>query len=587
MWAGAVFLCLLWFTLTAQAITCILPVSASNGQEITVTADLTTSVVSGTGDATMFHYTANVSVVFGRKMSTIDGGSTWLPSGEGGSYLSTVDPYLRLKVPRGSSPAGTLWSLSAWYGGTTTAANLGNNVAAELVLGKWNGTTTVVYGILAAGPSTAPAAEFKTLTFPVTNNATYQRSAYVFVQEQPGIAFGALDVPAGGAAVLSVVVSASDTSHYYAAFIDTAATQAVYGGFETRTYTRPDGRVGVYFSGLLPLAGTQTVAKTAADGTGVQLQTSDTYATGGMQTGQISGGTGTGPVTTTGTADPATNAKLSDVGNSINQTLANTLGTLQRSVTQGDGQIASAVDRLGAKLDQGNTSESQQAGLLSDIRNLLHGGDSFSQSTALNGAQAAAAGMTPYAGIRPGSGAPVISVPTGSASVWHRLTIGDQSLAIGLTGGVSGTDTIMRAARPVFLAALCIGFLRGISMHLTTYTAALPQVAAQDTTVGPENIVPGVSQAKTWGTASAAVVVIFGAAAALVALADTMVTYYGGGISTIFGALSVPGASEAGLIDAYFPLAPALGLTVLGAAAPYLMAPVYLAAAAVLRFLKT
>jgi len=49
----------------------------------------------------------------------------------------------------------------------------------------------------------------------------------------------------------------------------------------------------------------------------------------------------------------------------------------------------------------------------------------------------------------------------------------------------------------------------------------------------------------------------------------------------------VPGASAFGVLDSYVPLAPAMGLTLLAAASSYVMAPVYLTAAATLKFLKT
>jgi hypothetical protein len=243
-------------------------------------------------------------------------------------------------------------------------------------------------------------------------------------------------------------------------------------------------------------------------------------------------------------------------------------------------------------VDDTNTALGTANGHLADVAAFVNGEAAsqtgYSNATQLTAANSAAAGLTPYAGQRPTvSGALSTSIPSGASDWGPGFQVGTATITFGL-GRMSPTmDALMVAGRSLLLAALCIGFMRTASSTLTRYTVALPQVLAQDTGFGPENVGPGVSQAKTYATAAAAVGIIFATAASMVALVDTWVTYYGGGITNLFAALNFPAASAAGGLDRFVPLAPALGLTVMAAALPYVVAPMYLAAAGVLRFIKT
>lgn len=259
--------------------------------------------------------------------------------------------------------------------------------------------------------------------------------------------------------------------------------------------------------------------------------------------------------------------------------------------------IAGKIDQTNAKLDTANGKLGDIDGKLgevasntADIKKALEGDKDFSVSENVNlaqqKAQEAIEAMGGYQGLRPAAGKPTVTGLSGGDSSWGSFKVGGETLEFGMTGGIGSTDTLFGLCRPLLLIAFCVGFMRAVSGHLTAYTAALPQVVAQDSAVGPESLVPGVSQAKTWGMAAAAVAVVFGAAAALVVVVDTSLTYYGGGIASIAGAMDFPAAMTFGVIDNYVPLVPALGLTLLAASVPYLMAPVYIVAAAVLRFMR-
>jgi hypothetical protein len=470
----------------------------------------------------------------------------------------------------------------------------GNTVLGTLESFVWNGGTKA---------DTPAQTQSKRLTFSLTNSMQYDRTGYVFCVENPGVAFCPTTIPAGGSASLVVRVLATDSCHYFAAFPDVAATRSTYGQSQIQTTTAPDGTRSSYWSGVVYSGIGASGTLTASQGVdGSPGWGSDVFAQAGLGVAQVTGTTATDRTAVTGTAVAATNDKLAEVGNSITQTMVNTSGKVEAAVAANAAAVTAAI--AGMSTGGGGGESGTVAGLetlhgdnvaakstLDAIAAKLSGGDDFSQGDKLASAQGAAQAFLaahPYEGVRPGSGAPNVQVATGGTGALGAVEVGGQTLnfAIG-AGGIAGTDGLMVLARPVLLVALCIGFLRGVSRDLTVYTAALPQVAAQDTAVGPENLVPGVAQAKTWGTAAGAVLVVFGGAALLVALCDTMVTYYGGGLGSIFGGLSVPGASAFGVLDSIVPLAPAMGLTILAAASSYLMAPIYLGAAATLRFLKT
>jgi len=505
----------------------------------------------------------------------------WDHVGAGISYASNDAP-----VYIGASGGGSVVFWSSWttlpkvfdFSGVPSGSytlwvqGLGGTFAAGTL--NWNGSSF-------ADPE--PPAPFRTLSFTITNTTDLWRWAGVFCEELPGIMQLARRVGPGETVTFQPQVDASDTKHYFAAFVD--AQNSV--GAEMVVNALGDGSEEVqYYRNVAPDMATASSVETASSGMG-SVTAGTAYVGGATGAGQTVVSPATTPVTTTGSVDAATNAHVSEVGNSINQTAAKVGQGIQQSIQSGATMV---VTGLGAKIDQLRADNGDTKSILSEIRDVLRGGEDFNQDAALSQAASAASAVGSYSGIRPSAGAPSIVGPSGSSvlNLGDLATIGDQTLSLTLgSGGIGGTDDLLRWARPMFLLALCVGFMRGVSHHLTAYTAALPTVAAQDTAIGPENIVPGVAQGKTWGTAAAAVLVIFGGAAALVVLVDSAMRYYGDGIAGITSGWELPAGDGLAWLDTMVPVVPALGLTLLGAAVPYLMAPTYLAAAAVLRFLKT
>lgn len=294
----------------------------------------------------------------------------------------------------------------------------------------------------------------------------------------------------------------------------------------------------------------------------------------------------TGQLVSIGSGIGTTNGKLDSLVTGQTATNAK-LDALVTAAGSGDGAkldaIKTSVDAVGTKIDTSNNHLDVVEKIVTGTHPSQTGYDNASKVTQ---AQAAANSVAAYSGVKPTvGGALSVSIP-GSGN-WGNITVAGTNLIFGVGGMRSDLDALMVAGRSLILVALCLGFCKTSSGLVTKYTIALPQVVAQDTGFGPENVVPGGSQAKTYATAAVAVGVIFTGAAAIVALVDTFVTYYGGGIASIFSGISMPAASMAGQLDRYVPLAAALGLTVMSVALPYVVSPMYLATAAVLRFIKT
>lgn len=411
------------------------------------------------------------------------------------------------------------------------------------------------------------------ITLPATDTNTY---VVKLINTQLATANGTLNAIWGKNADGTDKVPGVDPPDYYDAGPGGVAPVGTPKGYADGE-TPPAPGVGV------PIAATPLSPTTP----GVQTGTASAAplsagGDGGGAAGQISGFS-VNPSNPNGSVTQASDAaNTNSLLNKLNE-LNETMKAVKGGVIGGGGTDMTGVE---SRLDTANTHLDKMGKVLTGTH---EGQTAYANATQISSAQAAAGAIAEYSGKKPTGQNPSVNSALGTTvTSWgSAFHIGSTNLQFGLGSSFAGSHSLMVAGRSVLLAAACLGFLRLCSGTLTTYTAALPQVQAQETNVGPENLVPGVSQAKTWGTAATAVLTIFGGAAALVAVADTMVTYFGGGILTIFNALSFPGGMAAAAIDQYVPLAPMIALTILGSAVPYAMAPVYLAASAVLRFLKT
>jgi hypothetical protein len=142
--------------------------------------------------------------------------------------------------------------------------------------------------------------------------------------------------------------------------------------------------------------------------------------------------------------------------------------------------------------------------------------------------------------------------------------------------------------RGLLLLAACVGFVYACSDTVNIYVAALGNSGAGGGQAlgGIENAVPGVVQAKHLASASAVSLAVMAAAAAIVAFVDTVAGRYGVGIGSLLNAMDLgPIGPAYGFLDQFMPVAAITALAVLRAAFPYFVAPVYLAAANLARFL--
>jgi hypothetical protein len=136
------------------------------------------------------------------------------------------------------------------------------------------------------------------------------------------------------------------------------------------------------------------------------------------------------------------------------------------------------------------------------------------------------------------------------------------------------------------LLALGVWFLRSCSGTLEVYVAALGNAGGGSGQFGTENIVPGVTHVKHFASAGGIVTAVAAAVAAMVALADTAATMTGVGVSSLLSSWSLsPIGGAYAFLDQFYPVAASVSLFVMRAAFGYLVAPIYLGASALARFL--
>lgn len=216
----------------------------------------------------------------------------------------------------------------------------------------------------------------------------------------------------------------------------------------------------------------------------------------------------------------------------------------------------------------------------------------FDSAGGISSARSAAGAAGSYSGPAPDTGNAVTttftSSPSGSPIPTQTLHVGSVDVTIGaLPGWSDNAMSILHAARPLLLIALCVWFIRSSSDTVERYVIGLGNAGSGGSAlVGVENVVPGVTQAKHLASATAIVVVGLAACAAVVALVDTVGNRYGVGLSALFNAFDLSSLGSAvGWIDGFVPVAASSALVILRAGVGYLAAPIYLTAASLSRFL--
>ena len=167
--------------------------------------------------------------------------------------------------------------------------------------------------------------------------------------------------------------------------------------------------------------------------------------------------------------------------------------------------------------------------------------------------------------------------------------IGGHTISLSLlpTAQWSGADTLLKACRNLILLALVVWFTWECSKVLNTYVAALPQIPQADSNVGVENFAPGVSQGKTWASASIIVLTFMGTAASILAVLNAWLSSQGFGISSLFSSVDLGGLGTAlTLLDQYMQCFAIVQFAILRAGISFVIGPIYLAAGSVIKFAK-
>lgn len=272
-------------------------------------------------------------------------------------------------------------------------------------------------------------------------------------------------------------------------------------------------------------------------------------------------------------------ATASDGPGNVSATYSNTTPAAGSAAQQDSSNSLAAIER------HTNDTAANTGALLK----LFTPNKDYSAASDLETAQQRAAIAVGYGGPQPSGSAAVVVPTTGSSpelATWH---IGDNAIHVSLvpTSEWRAADTLLRNCRSLLVFAALVAFAWSCSRVINEYVTALPQVGQAEANVGVENLIPGVSQGKTWGAAALIVGAIMVACGAIVVILNTWMSNAGYGITALFGGQNL-GPLGIGLayLDAYVPVAIIFQLGVLRAGFSFLVAPIYLGTASLMKFLK-
>ena len=344
------------------------------------------------------------------------------------------------------------------------------------------------------------------------------------------------------------------------------------------------------------------------DPSGTQGPNGGTALTAELTINGLKASPGTGSVTSSTTIIAATtstvgaqDATLAAVGNAIvasqekgTQAITKGLAEIKAKVGSSSGSSGGTGTDMTATntlLDGIKTETTAVKDKVTAIHDLLNAGEEYDAATDVAQIETKAGEKTgSYNGAKPTGNAAVSGGQSAPGTLYSgdlgfgTMTLGFGSLGAGVGGAAHG---LMSACRPLLVLALCVWFARGAGKTVTAYATGLGAVSSGSSTVGPENIVPGVAQAKGWGSAGVAVTTIVVAVAAFIAAVDVWLTSAGVGVAALLNGTSWAAlGSFYGLVDAYIPVAVAIQLSLFSAALPYVLSPIYVVAMGVLKFAR-
>jgi len=283
------------------------------------------------------------------------------------------------------------------------------------------------------------------------------------------------------------------------------------------------------------------------------------------------------------------------IADSTNQ-IVNKLNEVKAAVSSGGGGSGtdmtgtnSRLDTVNQNLSTANEKAERTATATEGIKNLLRPSETFDTSGALTSASSAATGAAAYDGPSVSSARASVSKATGGAPNLGTLTVGGSSVSFSFAnfGSFEGAHDVLVYARGLILIALVVWLLRECGQDTSKFIIGLTSVNAQDSTTGVENMLPGISQTKIYAAAAAAVTVIVAAAAAMILAANSFASYYGVTVESLFANLDLTslGAGIA-ILDTVVPVVPIIQILLFRAAFPYVLTPMFVAAASALKFIK-
>jgi len=226
------------------------------------------------------------------------------------------------------------------------------------------------------------------------------------------------------------------------------------------------------------------------------------------------------------------------------------------------------------------------------LQDRLDTGDTYTPTSDLATGATKAAQAVQYSGPSVTGNGATVSTPNVPAPQFPTWTVGNREITLSLfpeTGGIwTSADALLVACRTLILIALAVFSVRSCNVVLQTYVASLMLVPQADSNVGIENMAPGIAQGKTWGAAAIIVGIVVVAVAGAVVWINLVVTSNSAlSIGSLLGGYSFTEVGYAlTLLDRYLPIAAFVQFSVLRAAFGYFIAPVYLAAAAAIKFAK-
>lgn len=316
----------------------------------------------------------------------------------------------------------------------------------------------------------------------------------------------------------------------------------------------------------------------------------------------------TTPATTTVTAPNVPKTNDDNTGKEVWSSAATDTALTDKAYKEGVDKTNTSLDRLNKILDErlakGTTgtvenNESVDTGThdrldaanekLDRIANALAPEDGG--TSAVSDGESHAASRDTYdgkGGAKPSGTVTASGITTAPSGIIATQHIGSQDVSLTWTPTTwASGDAVMVASRTVLLWAMVLWTIYLLGSDARNLSASLSIVPQADSVAGIENAIPLVGQGKTWTAAALITAALIACAVAIVAVIDVLANRYGYGISALFSALNLSVfGGVIGIVDRYVPILAMCQLAIFRWGSPYIVTPIYLTAASLIKFLK-